>query len=77
LFEGIPSGTDLYFVHSYAAVPAATGASDSVLAETTHGGRFVSAIAAGNVSGVQFHPERSGRDGLRVLANFVSWAGTI
>jgi glutamine amidotransferase len=74
LFEGIVSGTDLYFVHSYAAVPARAIAADAVLAETTHGGRFVSAIAAGTLAGVQFHPERSGTDGLRLLANFVDWA---
>jgi glutamine amidotransferase len=42
-----------------------------VLAHTTHGERFVSAVAQGSVAGVQFHPERSGRDGLRLLANFV------
>jgi len=72
-FAGIPSGSDLYFVHSYAGVPAA-GGRNVVLAETTHGCPFVSAIAFGNVLGVQFHPERSGTDGLRLLANFVAWA---
>ena len=70
LFEGIPDGADFYFVHSYAGVPFGTD-DDVVLAETEHGRRFVSAIARGNLLGVQFHPERSGDDGLRVLANFV------
>ncbi len=70
LFDGIPDGADLYFVHSYAGAPAPE-AEDAVLAETEHGGRFVSAVARGPLLGVQFHPERSGRDGLRVLANFV------
>jgi imidazole glycerol phosphate synthase glutamine amidotransferase subunit len=42
-----------------------------VLAETTHGAPFVSAIAAGPILGVQFHPERSGDDGLALLRNFV------
>ena len=70
LFEGIPDGADFYFVHSYAGVPSRTN-DDVVLAETGHGHRFVSAIARGNLLGVQFHPERSGDDGLRVLANFV------
>jgi len=74
LFAGIPSGTDLYFVHSYAGVPAPVAA-DTVLAVTTHGGTFPSAVAQGNIVGVQFHPERSGPDGLRLLANFVAWAG--
>jgi glutamine amidotransferase len=70
LFGGITDGADFYFVHSYAGVPSGTD-DDVVLAETEHGGRFVSAIARGNLLGVQFHPERSGDDGLRVLANFV------
>lgn len=71
LFAGIPDGADLYFVHSYAGEPAA-GAADSVIATTQHGARFPSALARGAVLGVQFHPERSGDDGLRLLANFVA-----
>ena len=71
LFDGIADGSDFYFVHSYAGAP--TDATDDViLAETEHGTRFVSAVARGNLLGVQFHPERSGDDGLRLLANFVS-----
>jgi imidazole glycerol-phosphate synthase subunit HisH len=71
LFDGIADGADFYFVHSYSGSPIATDA-DVVLAETEHGGRFVSAVARGNLLGVQFHPERSGDDGLRLLANFVA-----
>ena len=71
LFDGIADGADLYFVHSYAGVPAA-GADDVVLARTEHGRPFISAVARGRLVGVQFHPERSGRDGLRLLANFVA-----
>lgn len=73
LFDGIADGTDFYFVHSYAGEPsdAAADAADLVVAETTHGGTFVSAVARGAVLGVQFHPERSGADGLRLLGNFV------
>jgi glutamine amidotransferase len=71
LFDGIPDGSDLYFVHSYAGVPQDEA---SVLATTTHGRPFVSAVARGRTLGVQFHPERSGRDGLRLLANFVAIA---
>ncbi len=70
LFDGIDDDADFYFVHSYVGAPdAATG--DVVVATTEHGGRFVSAIARGALAGVQFHPERSGRDGLRLLGNFV------
>jgi imidazole glycerol phosphate synthase glutamine amidotransferase subunit len=70
LFDGIADGADLYFVHSYAGVPA-DGAEDVILARTEHGRPFVSAVARGRLLGVQFHPERSGADGLRLLANFV------
>ncbi len=70
LFDGIDDGTDFYFVHSYAGIP--DGAPDDlVLATTEHGTRFTSAVARGSMLGVQFHPERSGPDGLRLLANFV------
>jgi imidazole glycerol phosphate synthase glutamine amidotransferase subunit len=71
LFDGIEPNADFYFVHSYAGAPAGAGADELTLARTTHGASFVSAIARDNVIGVQFHPERSGRDGLRVMGNFV------
>lgn len=73
LFDGLADDVDLYFVHSYAGAP--TNADDElVLAETEHGRPFVSAVARANLLGVQFHPERSGVDGLRVLSNFVRLA---
>jgi imidazole glycerol-phosphate synthase subunit HisH len=68
ILAGVPDSADLYFVHSYAVAPADPG---TVIAETTHGGPFPSVVAHGATIGVQFHPERSGVDGLRVLANFV------
>jgi imidazole glycerol phosphate synthase glutamine amidotransferase subunit len=74
LFDGIDEDADFYFVHSYAGVPEGISGDAAILAETAHGGRFVSAIDRGNVIGVQFHPERSGADGIRLLANFVRWA---
>jgi glutamine amidotransferase len=46
-----------------------------ILAETEHGRRFVSAVARGRLLGVQFHPERSGDNGLRLVANVVRLAG--
>jgi len=72
LFDGIPPDADFYFVHSYAGEPAAADAQTIALAHTTHGASFVSAVARGSLVGVQFHPERSGRDGLRLLRNFVA-----
>jgi glutamine amidotransferase len=75
LFDGIADGADFYFVHSYAGTPSDVN-DDVVLAETEHGERFVSAVARGNLLGVQFHPERSGDDGLRLLANFVALVRT-
>ena len=71
VFDGIADGADFYFVHSYAGVLAPGPVTDTALADTTHGGTFVSAVARGALVGVQFHPERSGSDGLRLLANFV------
>jgi imidazole glycerol phosphate synthase glutamine amidotransferase subunit len=77
LFAGIAPRADLYFVHSYAGLPEGAGASRLVLADTEHGGTFPSAIERGNVLGVQFHPERSGGDGIRLVGNFVSWAAAM
>jgi len=74
IFDGIDDGADFYFVHSYAGAPPAVEATDGdslILARTTHGRPFASAVARGAMVGVQFHPERSGSDGLRLLANFV------
>jgi imidazole glycerol-phosphate synthase subunit HisH len=73
LFDRIAPDADFYFVHSYAGAPdGAAGATGArTLATTTHGRPFVSAVAIGGVIGLQFHPERSGRDGLRLLANAV------
>ncbi len=73
LFDGIADGADFYFVHSYAGDPIDADEA-AVLARTTHGRPFVSAIARGPVHGVQFHPERSGADGLQLIANFVAMA---
>jgi glutamine amidotransferase len=71
LFEGIEPGAAFYFVHSYVAMPDDPGV---VIAESEHGSRFPAAIARANLLAVQFHPERSGADGLRLLANFTAIA---
>jgi imidazole glycerol-phosphate synthase subunit HisH len=64
-------GEAMYFVHSYVVVPADRSV---IAAQTTHGVPFVSAIAAGSMVAVQFHPERSGSAGLKLLANFLQYA---
>ena len=69
IFDGVPSGSLFTFVHSYAAVP---NDPDIVTATSDHGGRFVAAVRDRNYIGLQFHPERSGVAGLRVLDNFVA-----
>ncbi|HHC07484.1 MAG TPA: imidazole glycerol phosphate synthase subunit HisH [Actinobacteria bacterium] len=69
LFAGIPPGEPFYFVHSYAPVPDDAAV---VAATTDHGGSFVSAVRAGRRVGVQFHPERSGWAGARLLENFLA-----
>lgn len=69
LFAGIPDGTQVYFTHSYAAPVV-----NSAAAFTTYGRPFSAAVEDGLVSGVQFHPEKSGAAGLQVLRN---WLGTV
>ena len=66
VLEGLADGTPAYFVHSYVPVPADP---EVVVAETEHGGRFASLVARERILGFQFHPERSGSDGLRMLRN--------
>ncbi len=69
IFEGVPEGSSVYFVHSYFAVPQ----DESVIAaRTEHGTRFVSAIAKNNLFATQFHPEKSQSVGLRLLKNFAT-----
>ena len=75
-FAAIERDADFYFVHSYAGTPDGPDAEAAVLARTGHGASFVSAVARANVLGVQFHPERSGVDGLRLLGNVVDLVRT-
>lgn len=69
LFAGIEAGSAFYFVHSYHVIPEAAGAAIGV---TDYGAPFVSALQAGNVFGVQFHPEKSSERGLALLRNFAT-----
>jgi imidazole glycerol-phosphate synthase subunit HisH len=71
LFAGLGDGTRFYFVHSYAPEPDG----DAVAAVCDYGGRFAAAVEHGNLFGTQFHPEKSGRSGLALLANFVTVVG--
>ena len=66
-FEGVADGSYVYFVHSLYPVPVDKGI---VAAETEYGTTFTSAIASKNVFGTQFHPEKSGDVGLKILSNF-------
>ncbi len=75
-FDGIAPNAHFYFVHSYAGRPAPAVAGEVTVATTTHGVPFASAVARGRLLGVQFHPERSGDNGLRLLANVVRLAGS-
>jgi imidazole glycerol phosphate synthase glutamine amidotransferase subunit len=67
LLEGIPANAYFYFAHSYAALDAG----EAAVALCDHAAPFVAMIERGNVFAVQFHPEKSGDSGARVLANFV------
>lgn len=67
LFEGVPDGSQFYFANSYICLPA----EDVTIADTVYGMRFASAVRKGAILGVQFHPEKSGPPGLRLLGNFV------
>lgn len=71
IWRGIKPGVDFYFVHSYRVVCDP----EYVVGQTNYGEDFPSVVARGNVVGVQFHPEKSQRSGLRMLENFCSWNG--
>jgi imidazole glycerol-phosphate synthase subunit HisH len=74
LFNGIGPEERFYFVHSYFVNPARP---ELVLAEAEHGVRFCAAAGGGNVFATQFHPEKSQRAGLALLANFLAWDGSV
>lgn len=67
LFEGVDDESYFYFTHSYCAVPSDEG---DIMGTSTHAQPFAAAVARDRVFGVQFHPEKSSRDGLRILRNF-------
>ena len=70
LLDGLPAGgVPFYHVHSLAVRPATD---ELVLGSTEYGERFATIVARENIRGVQFHPEKSSGDGLRLLGNFVA-----
>ena len=73
LLSGIPTGSEglhAYFVHSYALKAEQP---DDVLATVDYGGHATAIVARGNMAGTQFHPEKSQRLGLSLIANFLAW----
>ena len=72
LWDGIPQDTRFYFVHSYCAQADIQAEVSGI---TTYGMQFVCAAAKENLFAVQFHPEKSRQQGLRLLANFIDWNG--
>ena len=68
--RGIESDTNVYFVHSYYAVPEDPGV---VCTETEYGVRFASSVGKNNVFACQFHPEKSQTIGLQIIRNFGGW----
>ena len=73
LFEGIATGEaglNAYFVHSYHLVPACA---DALVATTDYGGPVTAIVARDTYAGTQFHPEKSQKLGLALIANFLKW----
>ena len=69
LLAGVRKGDCVYFVHSFCA----TRCDESVIATAEYGAPLTAAVARGNVLGCQFHPEKSGEVGLRILRAFCTW----
>jgi glutamine amidotransferase len=69
--EGLPEAAAFYHVHSFACRPADPA---DIVGTSEYGERFASVVERGNVMAVQFHPEKSSRDGLRMLGNFARLA---
>ncbi len=74
VFEGLRRENEFYFVHSFYPDPADAA---QVAGRTEYGITFASAVASRNLVAMQFHPEKSGPPGLRILGNFCRWNGLI
>lgn len=71
LLDGVAEDEHAYFVHSYAL---RGGRPAELLASTDYGGQVVAMVGRDSIAGTQFHAEKSGRVGLRILANFLGWS---
>ncbi len=71
LFDGLETGTHVYFVHSY---HMKTNDPRHVLAVADYGGEITAAVGRDNMVGTQFHPEKSQAAGLRIISNFLRWS---
>jgi imidazole glycerol-phosphate synthase subunit HisH len=69
IFDGIATGQDFYFVHSYVLRPSDES---SITATTSYAGGFAAAVQRDHIFGVQFHPEKSQKPGFAVLRNFLA-----
>ena len=72
LCEGLSNGSEFYFVHSYYPEPEHR---EVIIGETEYGVVFPSIVGYRNIVAVQFHPEKSGKAGLKILENFLRWDG--
>ena len=70
LFSGLKNKSHMYFVHSYELT---TKQKDCIVATTNYGNSIIVAIAKENIFGTQFHPEKSQKNGLKILENFLKW----
>ena len=72
IFEGIKNSRDFYFSHSFALEPTSK---NLIFGNTDYGNTFASVVGSQNVVGVQFHPEKSQKNGLKLLSQFMKWDG--
>ncbi|MBL4671994.1 MAG: imidazole glycerol phosphate synthase subunit HisH [Arenicella sp.] len=75
LWHGIKDQSHFYFVHSFCANISVDADSSMVYGEANYGHDFIAAVGRDNVFAVQFHPEKSHDDGLKLLKNFTQWSG--
>jgi len=70
LLSGLENKSHMYFVHSYELT---TKQKDCIVATTSYGNQIIVAVAKENIFGTQFHPEKSQKNGLKILENFLKW----